>query len=129
CPGAGVATWTTSQIHLVAEDFANAGRLLIRFPPSGPPGLVTENDSPVPPELAVLVRGQQVQVIEASGGQSPGLFGFELAHAADTIAAHGRAELAVDTGGALMPVGHVRPRRSAPGVDSIFNGPCCALQR
>ncbi|MGH3282451.1 MAG: 3'-5' exonuclease, partial [Trebonia sp.] len=47
CPGAGVATWTTSQIHLVAEDFANAGRLLIRFPPSGPPGLVTENDSPV----------------------------------------------------------------------------------
>jgi hypothetical protein len=52
---------------------------------------------------------------------------FELARAADTIAAYGRAELAVDMGGALMPVGHVRPRRVALGVDSIFNGPCCSL--
>ncbi len=32
CSGAGVTTWTTSQIHLVAEDFAKAGRLLIRVP-------------------------------------------------------------------------------------------------
>ena len=79
------------------------------------------------PELAVLVRGQQVQAIEASGQQSPGLAGFELARAADTIAAHGRAELAVDMDGVLMPVGHVRPRRLALGVDSIFNGPCCSL--
>jgi hypothetical protein len=74
------------------------------------------------------VRGQQVQLIEATGQQPPGLVGFELARAAETIAAYGRAELAVDMGGVLMPVGHVRPRRVAFGVDSIFNGPCCSLQ-
>ncbi|HEY1670228.1 MAG TPA: UvrD-helicase domain-containing protein [Trebonia sp.] len=123
CAGAGVGTWTTAQIHLVAEDFPTAGRLLIRVPP----GEVTAHGDKGRPELAVLVRGQQAQVIEASGQQSPGVVGFELARAADTIAAYGRAELAVDMGGALMPVGHVRPRRLALGVDSIFNGPCCSL--
>jgi hypothetical protein len=126
CPGAGVSTWTTAQIHVVAEDFGNAGRLLIRVPSAGQPGPAAANSSERRPGLAVLVRGQQVQVIEASGHQSPGLAGFELAHAADTIAAYGRAELAVDVGGGLMPVGHVRPRRLALGVDSIFNGPCCS---
>jgi hypothetical protein len=124
CSGAGVATWTTAQIHLVAEDFAAAGRLLIRVPPGQVAGTSSQNR----PELAVLVRGQQVQVIEATGQQPPGLVGFELARAAQTIAAYGRAELAVDMGGVLMPVGHVRPRRVALGVDSIFNGPCCSLQ-
>jgi hypothetical protein len=123
CAGAGAAAWTTAQIHLVAEDFAAAGRLLIRVPP----GHLAGNSNQSRPELAVLVRGQQVQVIEASGEQSPGLVGFELALAADTIAAYGRAELAADMGGVLMPVGHVRPRRVALGVDSIFNGPCCSL--
>ena len=122
CPGAGAATWTTSQIHLVAEDFASAGRLLVRIPQAGQPG----HDRLV---LAVLIRGQQVQAIEASAKQSPGLAVFELADAAATIAAHGRAELALDMGGVLMPVGHVRPRRVALGVDSIFNGPCCSLYR
>jgi hypothetical protein len=123
CAGAGAGTWTTAQIHLVAEDFATAGRLLIRVPPAQ---LAVQGDQGRP-ELAVLVRGRQAQVIEASGQQSPGLVGFELARAADTIAAYGRAELVVDMGGALMPVGHVRPRRVALGVDSIFNGPCCSL--
>ena len=123
CSGAGVATWTTAQIHLVAEDFAAAGRLLIRVPPGQVAGTGSQNL----PELAVLVRGQQVQVIGATGQQPPGLVEFELARAAETIAAYGRAELAVDMGGVLMPVGHVRPRRVALGVDSIFNGPCCSL--
>ncbi|MGH3212777.1 MAG: UvrD-helicase domain-containing protein [Trebonia sp.] len=123
CTGAGNRTWTTAQIHLVAEDFATAGRLLVLVPP----GQVAANGNQNRPQLAVLVRGQQVQVIEASGQQSPEPVVFELAHAADTIAAYGRAELAVDMGGALMPVGHVRPRRMAMGVDSIFNGPCCSL--
>ncbi|HEX3514716.1 MAG TPA: UvrD-helicase domain-containing protein, partial [Trebonia sp.] len=85
CAGAGAAAWTTAQIHLVAEDFAAAGRLLIRVPP----GHLAGNSNQSRPELAVLVRGQQVQVIEASGEQSPGLVGFELALAADTIAAYG----------------------------------------
>jgi hypothetical protein len=103
CPGAGVTTWTTSLIHLVTEDFASVGRLLIRGSAAG--------------QLAVLIRGRQIQAIEASGQQSPGLVGFELARAADTIAAHGHAELALDMGGVLMPVGYVRPRRLASGVD------------
>jgi hypothetical protein len=127
CPGAGVTTWTTSQIHLVSEDFASAGRLLIRVPSAGQPGQATVNSNRNRPELAVLVRGQRVAVIEASDLQSSGLAAFELTRAADTIAACGRADLAVDMGGALMPVGHVRPRHSAPGVESIFNGPCCSL--
>jgi hypothetical protein len=129
CPGAGVATWTTSQIHLVAEDFADAGRLLIRVPVARQAGQAAADRDPNRLELAVIVRGQQVQVIEASGQLSPGLVGFELADAADTIAAHGRAELAVDLGGVLMPVGYVRPRRLALGVESIFNGPSWSLQR
>jgi hypothetical protein len=120
CSGAGAPTWTTSQIHLVADDFASAGRLLIRIPRGGQAGA----DSP---RLAVLVRGQQVQLIEASEQPSPGQSEFDLALAADTIAEHGRADLAVDVGGTLMPVGHVRPRRMALGVESIFNGPCCSL--
>jgi hypothetical protein len=128
CPGAGVTTWTTSQIHLVAEDFADAGRLLIRVPAASRPGQGAEGASPGRLELAVIVRGQQVQVIEASGQQSPGLVGFELAHAADTIAAHGRAEFSLDIGGVLMPVGYVRPRRLALGVESIFSGPRWSLE-
>jgi hypothetical protein len=118
CPGAGVTTWTTSLIHVVAEDFTGAGRLLIRVPSPGQPSQVTKVGHPDRLELAVLVRGQRVQAIEASGQRSPGLAGFELARAADTVAAHGHAELALDMGdGALMPVGYVRPRRLASGVD------------
>lgn len=129
CPGAGVTSWTTSQIHLVTEDFADAGRLFIRVPPFAQPGEGAAGGDAEQPELAVLVRGERVQVIEASGPQLPGLAGFELARAAGTIAACGRAELAVVMNGMLMPVGHVRPLRSAPGVESIFNGPCCSLHR
>ena len=117
CPGAGITTWTTSLIHVVAEDFADAGRLLIRVPaPPGRPGQAAGTSYPNRIELAVLIRGQQVQAVEASGQQSPELAGFELARAADTIAEHGHAELAVGMGGVFMPVGYVRPRRLASGV-------------
>ena len=69
-------------------------------------------------QLAVLLRQQQVQAIQASGKQSLGLAEFELARAADTVSAHHHAELALDLGGAaLMPVGYVRPRRLASGAD------------
>jgi hypothetical protein len=122
CPGAGVTTWTTSQIHFVAEDFAQAGRLLVRVPAASQPGPVAEHSHPSRLELAVLVRGQQVQAIEPTGLQPPGLAGFELSRAADTIAAHGRAELAVSIGGVLMPVGYVRPRRLVPGVELLASG-------
>ncbi len=64
CSGAGVTTWTTSQIHLIAEDFANAGRLLVRVPAA------SQVDGF---HLAILIRGQQVQTIEASGPRPPGL--------------------------------------------------------
>jgi hypothetical protein len=114
CPGAGITSWTTSLIHLVAEDFADVGRLLVRVPA---PGQTGKNSHPDKLELAVLVRGRLVQAIEASGHQSPGLMGFELARAADTVAAYRHAELALDMGSSLMPVGYVRPRRLASGAD------------
>jgi hypothetical protein len=107
CAGAGVTAWTTSLLHLVSEDFAEAGRLLIRLPGVG---------KSITPELEVCRSGHRVQAIPASGQQSPGLVGFELSRAADTIAAHGRAELVMNTGGDLMPVGYVRPRQLASGA-------------
>jgi superfamily I DNA/RNA helicase len=122
CPGAGVTTWTTSPVHLVAEDFAKAGRLLIRVPGLSRPGPGADGGDPDRLELTVLVRGRPVQAIEASGRQSPGLAGFELARAAGTIAAHGHAELAVGMDGVLMPVGYVRPRRLVPGVELLASG-------
>jgi hypothetical protein len=109
CPGAGVTAWTTSILRLVAEDFAAAGRLLVRVLANSQHG---DNV-----ELAVHVRGQQVQAIPPSGQQTAGLAAFELARAVDTIATSGRAELTVSIDGRLMPVGTVRPRRLASGVE------------
>ncbi len=122
CTGAGVTTWTASRIHLVAEDFAGAGQLLVRVPPTSRPGQATEDSNQNQFKLAVLVRGQQIQVIEASEPQSPGIARFDLARAAGTIAACGHAELAVDVGGVLMHVGYVRPRRLVPGVELLASG-------
>jgi hypothetical protein len=119
CSGAGVTTWATSPLHLVAEDFAKAGRLLVRVPGSSQSGQVAESGDQDGVELAVLIRGQQVRAIAASGLRSPGLAGFELARAADAIAASGHAELAVGVSGVLMPVAYVRPRRLAPGVELL----------
>ena len=114
CPGAGVTAWTTAVLHLETETFPDAGRLLVRVPT---PSEGSQAAQPNQLELAVHVRGQQVQAIAASGQQQAGLAGFELARAADTIAAHGRAELTVNVGATLMPVAYVRPRRLASGVD------------
>jgi hypothetical protein len=114
CPAAGVTTWTTSLVHLVTEEFTDAGRLLIRVPAPDSAGQAGESSKL---ELAVLIRGSQVQAIPVSGQQSPGLAGFDLVRAADTIAAYGHAELAVDLGNVHMPVGYVRPRRLASGVE------------
>lgn len=106
CPGAVVTSWSTALLQLVAEDFSGAGRLLVRVP-----------QLQGRPELVVSVRGQQLQAIEPSGPQSPGLAGFELGRANDTIAVHRHAELALRAGRTLMPVGYVRPRRLASGVE------------
>lgn len=114
CPGAGVTTWTASALHLVTENFADAGRLLVRVPVSGE---ARQASQPNELELAVHLKGQQVQAIPSSGQQSPGLAGFELARAADTVAAHGRAELVVNLGDVSMPVAYVRPRRLASGAE------------
>ena len=116
CPGAGVTTWTTAALHLATEDFTEAGRLLVRVPVSGEASRASQ---PNQLELAVHVKEQQVQAIPSSGQQSPGLAGFELARAADTVAAYGRAELVVDLGNVNMPVAYVRPRRLASGVDLV----------
>jgi hypothetical protein len=107
CPGAGVTAWTTSLLHLVTEDFVAAGRLLVRLPGEG---------QDTHPELEFYVGGQVVQSVPASGQRSTALVGFELERAADTIAAHGRAELVLKTGETMMPVGYVRPRRLASGA-------------
>jgi hypothetical protein len=131
CAGAGVTTWTTSQVHLVAEDIPKLGHLLIRLPATsspGQPGQPGQRGHPGRLELAVLVRGQRVQAIAATGRPCSGIAGFDLARAADAIAAAGRAELAVELDGVLMPVGYVRPRRLAPGVELLAPGtdePAC----
>lgn len=111
CPGAGVTAWLTSLLHLVTEDFTEAGRLLIRIPNSGMP---YQNDQL---ELQVYAGGRLAQSIPASGQHSPGLAGFELARAADTVRSEGRAELVLSGLAAPMPVGYVRPRRLASGVE------------
>lgn len=116
CPGAGITTWSTAPLHLVTETFAEAGRLLIRVPVSGEASRASQ---PNQLELAVHVNKQQVQVIPSSGQQSLGLAGYELARAADTVAANGRAELVVDLGDVVMPVAYVRPSRLASGVDLV----------
>lgn len=108
CPGGGVTTWSTSLLHLVTEDFAETGRLLVRLPGMG---------ANVPLDLEIYVRGRLVQSIPASGQRSTGLAGFELERATDTIAAHKRAELVLNAGGTPMPVGYVRPRTLASGAD------------
>lgn len=108
CPGAGVTTWTTALLRLVTEDFTEAGRLLVRLPEAGLDAQI---------ELEIYAGGQRLQSVPASGQRSVGLAGFELERAADTIAAHGRAELVLNSGGMLMPVGYVRPRMLASGAE------------
>lgn len=113
CPGAGVMTWTTSILHLVTEDFADAGKLLVRVPAQGQ----RDSQQSASLELTVHVRGEQAQVIPASGQQTTGLVGFDLARAADTVAAAKRAELTVTLDGTSMPVAIIRPRRLASGAE------------
>jgi len=106
CIGAGATTWTAAPLHLATETFGEAGRFLTRAP-----GLSE------PAELEVWVGGKCVQTVPASGQRSPGLAGYELARAGDTVAAHGKAELILPFDGVPMPVGIVRPRRLATGVE------------
>jgi hypothetical protein len=110
CPGGGVTTWTTSLLHLVSEEFATAGRLLIRLPVVGQRSQLN---------LEVYAGGQKVQSVEPSGQQSSVQIGFELGRATDTIAKHRRAELVLNVDGALMPVGYVRPRMLASGAHVV----------
>lgn len=112
CAGAGVTTWTTSVLHLVSEEFEDAGKLLVRIP---------GQDRSSRLEVAARVPGQPVQTIPASGQQSAGLVGFDLSRAADTVAKVGRAELAVGLDGQFMPIARVRPRRLATGVELVGN--------
>jgi hypothetical protein len=106
CSGAGMTTWTAAPARLQTEAFADAGRLLVRVP--------DWNDLP---DLEVRVSGAQVQAIPPSGQRSPGLAGYELARAADTITEHGRAELVLQFSGTPMLAGTVRPRRLASGAE------------
>jgi superfamily I DNA/RNA helicase len=106
CAGAGTATWTAAPIHATTETAANLGRLLVRAPGAAVQG-----------SLQVWAGRQQIQAIEASGGAAPGLAGYDLARASETIAHHHRAELYLPWGQGAMPVGFVRPRRLATGAE------------
>ena len=107
CAGAGATTWTAAPLHLTTEEFADAGRLLVRIPDDREVG-----------DLEVWVGGMRVQDIPPSGQRSPGLAGYELARGTDTIAQHGRAELVLQLAGTPMIAGLVRPRRLTSGLDT-----------
>ena len=106
CAGAGSTTWTAAPLHLMTETFGEAGRLLVRVPDGSEIG-----------DLELWVGGARVQDIPASGQRTPGLAGYELARAGDTIAEHGRAELVISVAGTPMIAGVVRPRRLASGIE------------
>ena len=106
CAGAGATTWTAAPIHAATEAVADLGRLLVRAP-----GTVIKAD------LEVWAGAQRIQVIPPSGEQVPGLTGYELARAAETIAHHGRAEFLLPWSQGAMPVGLVRPRQLAAGAE------------
>ena len=109
CAGAGAGTWTAAPIHAATEVMADLGRLLVRAP-----GTVVKAD------LEVWAGAQRIQTIPASGEQAPGLTGYDLPRASETVAHHGRAELLLPWGHGAMPVGFVRPRRLATGVEVSF---------
>src|SRR5262249_52594131 len=105
CAGAGASTWTAAPIYAATEAIADVGRLLVRAP-----GVWLTAD------LEVWAGSHCVQRIPASGQQTAGLTGYELARASETVSHHGRAELVVPWGRAAMPVAFVRPRRLATGA-------------
>ena len=109
CAGAGAGTWTAAPIRAATEAMADLGRLLVRAPRT-----VVRTD------LEVWAGAQRIQTIPASGEQVPGLTGYDLPRASETVAHHGRAELLLPWGHGAMPVGFVRPRRLATGVEVSF---------
>jgi len=106
CAGAGATTWTAAPIHAATEAMTDLGRLLVRAP-----GTVVKAD------LQVWSGTQRIQTIPASGEQAPGLTGYDLPRASETVAHHGRAEFLLPWGQSAMPVGLVRPRRLATGAE------------
>jgi hypothetical protein len=106
CAGAGATTWTAAPIHAATEAMADLGRLLVHAP-----GTVVNTD------LEVWAGASRIQIIPATGGQTPGLTGYDLPRASETVAHHGRAELLLPWGQGAMPVGLIRPRRLGTGAE------------
>ena len=106
CAGAGAGTWTAAPIRAETEAMAGLGRLLVRAP-----GTIVKAD------LEVWAGPQRIQTIPATGEHAPGLTGYDLPRASETVAHHGRAELMLPWGQSAMPVGLVRPRRLATGAE------------
>ena len=79
--------------------FRRRGPLLIRVPPPDPAGQAGGNRSLSSRSLSAASRFRPSR----SAASNPGLAGFDLVRAADTIAAHGHAEFAVDLGNVHMP--------------------------
>jgi superfamily I DNA/RNA helicase len=108
CAGAGASAWTAAPIHAATEAIGELGRILVRTP-----GTAVRDD------LQIWAGATQIQAIPASGERAPGLTGYDLTRASETVAHHGRAELFLPWGQGAMPVGFIRPRRLASGAEVI----------
>lgn len=106
CAGAGARTWTAAPVHATTETMGDLDRLLVRTV-----GVVVQGD------LEVRAGAERIQTIPPSGRHTPGLIGYDLGRASETVACHGRAEFFLPWGQGVMPVGLVRPRRLATGAD------------
>lgn len=95
--------WSRSPLRETTESLSDAGRLIISVP------------AQVAPSLRVRVAGHDVQEIDPSGRRIPGQVSYELARVADTIRAHGRADLVIDTDNVSVPVAFFQPGSLATG--------------
>lgn len=99
-------TWSTGPLRLSTESFAEEpGVLLVRIP-----------EAKALPSLQVVVGGKAVQEVAPSGRAQEGVARYELVRAADTVAEHRYADLALGVEDVFMPLAFVRPRRLASGA-------------
>ncbi|MFC0552543.1 hypothetical protein ACFFHJ_16765 [Planotetraspora thailandica] len=100
--------WRAGPLRIPADSFADApGALLVRVP---------ETRSALP-SLHVVVGGNVVQDLPASGRPQEGTARFDLVKIADTVAEHKQADLLLEVGSDVIRVGSVRPRQLAYGAE------------
>lgn len=98
--------WNAGPLRLSAESLSeDPGSLSVRLPPME-----------TPPAVRVIIGGQTVQELNASGRPRAGYARYELGRIADTIAEHRHADLVLPIGHGGTPLAFIRPRRLATGV-------------